>query len=139
MKPRRNPKKIRNPDVVGAYIYLGNLTSMTRRHDRPSDVFVAFKTEMRTRKIAMPKNSKTRAQTARNYSIVGTAPSLEFAMTFWVKPSTRYAGLSGRAEDFFPEPSADSNRTFKCGPERECILGYFKPRIDFSRKQDNLI
>jgi len=125
----RNPKKIKSPDVLGPYIYLGNCLDLLdiRYTEALADVFPVFEAKMRAQGLPLPKNSAPRSDGTKLFHYLDCAV-IEYAIKTWNEDFDTVRGVFLEGDPIFEGSEIREQSHIQIAVRNpNCIMGYFKP------------
>lgn len=125
----RSPSKIKSPDVVGAYIYLGKcLDLLDIQYTKAlADVFPVFKSEMKARGAPMPENTARREDGTKLFHHLDCAV-IEYAIKAWGEDFDTVRGVFLEGRPIFKGAQIREQSHIQIAVRNtNCIMGYFKP------------
>lgn len=130
----RDPHKIKEPAVIGAYIYLGNCFDLldVRYTAVLGAVYSKFIEDLKSRGEAIPENAKPRKDGTKLFHSLDRAV-LEFAIPLAEEEDGRkfdtVRGAFWEGEKaFFGSEIYERSHIQIAVRNPECVLGYFKPK-----------
>jgi hypothetical protein len=126
---KRSALKIKDPDYVGAYIYLGKCFDLLdiKYTEALSDAYVALRQEVKSLGISMPRNSKRRADGTKLFHRLDRAV-IEFAINLLGSDFDTVRGAFWEGKKVYPGAEIRAQSHIQIAVRNpECVLGYFKP------------